>query len=100
MCSIVAQRQGEEINVLDEIVLSRVSTRQACETFWDRFQRYLGAGLIVYGDASGNSLKTTGSTDYEMMREYFSRTPLRKVDYRVPKANPAVRDRVLMVNAK
>ena len=35
-----------------------------------------------------------------MMREYFLRTPLRQIDYRVPKANPAVRDRVLMVNAK
>jgi hypothetical protein len=35
-----------------------------------------------------------------MMQDYFLRTPLRKIDYRVPKANPAVRDRVLMVNAK
>ena len=47
----------------------------------------IGAGLIVYGDASGNSLKTTGTTDYEMIREFFLRTPLRAVDYRVPKAN-------------
>jgi hypothetical protein len=100
MCSIVAQRQGEQIKVLDEIVLSRVSTHQACQTFWDRFQRYVGAGLIVYGDASGNSLKTSGSTDYQMMRDYFLRTPLRQIDYRVPRSNPAVRDRVLMVNAK
>ena len=100
MCSIVAQRQGEKIHVLDEIVISRASTYQACEEFWGRFNRYLGGGLIVYGDASGNSLKTTGSTDYQMIREFFLRTPLRSVDYRVPKANPAVRDRVLMVNAK
>ena len=31
MCSIVAQRQGEQINVLDEIVISRASTQQACQ---------------------------------------------------------------------
>ncbi|HYP05807.1 MAG TPA: terminase family protein [Bryobacteraceae bacterium] len=100
MCSIVAQRQAETIHVLDEIVMHRVSTYQACEEFYQRFSRYMGSGLVVYGDASGNSLKTTGTTDYQMMREFFLRTPLRLIDYRVPKANPAVRDRVLMVNAK
>jgi hypothetical protein len=100
MCSIVAQRQGDKIHVLDEIVMHRVSTYQACDEFWKRFQRYMGCGLVVYGDASGNSLKTTGSTDYQMMQDFFLRTPLRMIDYRVPKANPAVRDRVLMVNAK
>ena len=26
MCSVVAQRQGDQINVLDEIVISRAST--------------------------------------------------------------------------
>ena len=30
---------GRQINVLDEIVISRASTWQACEEFWDRFQR-------------------------------------------------------------
>jgi hypothetical protein len=100
MCSIVAQRVGEQINVLDEIVMHRVSTTDACREFMNRFQRYMGGGLIVYGDASGNNLKTSGTTDYEMMRDFFARSLPRSVDYRVPKANPAVRDRVLMVNAK
>jgi hypothetical protein len=100
MCSIVAQRVGDKIHVLDEIVLSRVSTWDACQTFWSRFSRYTGSGLVVYGDASGNNLKTTGSTDYQIMRDFFTRTAQRFIDYRVPKSNPAVRDRVLMVNAK
>lgn len=100
MCSVVAQRIGEQIHVLDEIVMNRVSTRQACEEFMKRFYRFTTGGLVVYGDASGNNLKTSGTTDYEMMREFFTRSPLRAIDYRVPKANPAVRDRVLMVNAK
>lgn len=100
MCSIVAQRQGDQINVLDEIVMSRVSTVEACKEFWSRFQRFTLSGLVIYGDASGNNLKTSGTTDYQMMRDHFLGTPLRAIDYRVPKANPAVRDRVLMVNAK
>lgn len=100
MSSIVAQRVGEQINVLDEISLSRATTIQACEAFYQKFRRYIGSGLVVYGDASGNNQKTSGTTDYQMMRQFFIKAGLRRVDYRVPKANPAVRDRVLMVNAK
>ncbi|MBC7927514.1 MAG: hypothetical protein H7039_17855 [Bryobacteraceae bacterium] len=99
MCSIVAQRKGDRIDVIDEIVIRRASTWDACEEFWSRFGHH-PAGLIVYGDASGQSLKTSGTTDYQMIRQFFSRTPYRGVDYRVPSANPRVRDRTLTVNAK
>jgi hypothetical protein len=99
MCSIVAQRQGETLVVIDEIVISRASTWQACEEFWNRF-RHHPAGVIVYGDASGNNLKTSGTTDYQMIRQFFARTPYRAIDYRVPKSNPLVRDRVLLVNSR
>jgi hypothetical protein len=99
MCSIVAQRDGDTIIVLDEIVINRASTWDACEEFRNRFG-YHTAGLIVYGDASGNNHRTTGMTDYQMIKQFFARTPYRMVDYRVPKANPMVRDRILQVNAK
>jgi hypothetical protein len=99
MCSVVAQKQGDTIFVLDEIVIARASTWQACEEFWNRFG-YHTAGVIVYGDASGQSLRTTGTTDYQMIRQFFSRTPYHGIDYRVPSANPLVRDRVLTMNAR
>lgn len=99
MCSVVAQKQGDTICVLDEIVIGRASTWDACEEFWNRF-RHHAAGLIIYGDASGQSLKTSGTTDYQMIRQFFSRTPYRTVEYRVPTANPLVRDRILTMNAK
>jgi hypothetical protein len=99
MCSVVAQKRGDVIVVLDEIVISRASTWQACEEFWNRFG-YQSAGVIVYGDASGQSLKTAGTTDYQMIQQFFSRTPYRNVDYRVPRANPLVRDRILTMNAQ
>ncbi len=99
MCSVVAQRRGDDIHVLDEIVIRRASTHDACEEFWSRF-RHHHAGLVIYGDASGANLKTSGTTDYQMIRQFFARTPYRNVDYRVPSANPMVRDRVLMMNAR
>ena len=99
MCSVVAQlgRDGE-VTVLDEIVLRRATTEQACEEFDKRF----GApapGVIVYGDASGGSMQTTGYSDYKVIRDYFASRNANAA-YRVPKANPPVRERVGMVNAK
>jgi len=98
MCSVVAQVRGGEFSVLDEIVLRRASTEQACEEFRKRFG-LPAAGLVVYGDASGAAMKTSGSSDYGIIREYF-RARAAKVSYRVPSANPAVRERVAAVNAK
>ncbi|MDZ4798326.1 MAG: hypothetical protein SGI92_09200 [Bryobacteraceae bacterium] len=99
MCSIIAQRRGDDIRIIDEIVIRRASTWDACEEFWTRF-RHHQSGLIIYGDASGQNLKTSGTTDYQMIRQFFARTPYRAIDYRVPAANPLVRDRVLTMNAR
>jgi len=99
MCSIVAQKKGDEIRVLDEIVLSRASTSQACEEFHGRYPNHQ-AGIVIYGDASGQRLQTAGTTDYQIIKEYFRQTAYRNVKFRVPASNPSVRERVALVNAK
>ena len=98
MSSIVAQMHGDTLVVLDEIVIERASTIDACSEFIARYPNH-PAQLIVYGDASGNSLKTSGTTDYEMIRSFFNARRRFGVDYRVPKSNPAVRDRILLMNS-
>jgi len=99
MCSVVAQvERGGEVSVLDEIALRRATTEQACEEFEKRFG-LPRAGVVVYGDASGASMNTTGYSDFQVIRSYFG-SRLGKVVYRVPKANPPVRDRVSLVNAR
>ncbi len=98
MCSVVAQIHRGDVRVLDEIVLRRATTEQACE----EFERKFGApqaGVVVYGDASGSAMNTAGSSDYEIIREFF-RSHGAGLLMRVPKANPAVRDRVMLVNSK
>jgi hypothetical protein len=99
MCSVVAQvaRNGEVV-VLDEIALRRATTEQACEEFEKRFGMPR-AGVIVYGDASGASMNTTGYSDYQVIRNFFTGRA-GTVSYRVPKANPPVRARVALVNAR
>ncbi len=99
MSSIVAQKSGEEIRVLDEVVLSRASTVQACEEFHARYPNHQ-AGIVVYGDASGQRLQTAGTTDYQIIKEYFRRTAYKNLKFLVPPSNPSVRERVALVNAK
>ncbi|HLJ47568.1 MAG TPA: terminase family protein [Bryobacteraceae bacterium] len=99
MSSIVAQMHGEEVWVLDEIVLSRASTEQACEEFHARFPNHQ-MGIVVYGDASGSRLQTAGTTDYRIIRDFLRSNGYEKYDLKVPKKNPNIRDRVSLVNSR
>jgi hypothetical protein len=99
MSSIVAQTSGEEIRVLDEVVLSRASTLQACEEFHGRYPNHQ-AGIVICGDASGQRQQTAGTTDYRIIKEFFRRTAYRNLKFRVPPSNPSVRERIALVNAK
>jgi len=99
MCSVVAQMNGEVVYGLDEITISRATTEDACEECQRRFPRHY-QGVIVYGDATGHRMQTSGTNDYEVVRNYFRREAYPNVDYRVPRSNPPVRERVELVNAK
>ena len=99
MCSVVVQKQGEEVRVLDEIVLSRASTHDACEEFHNRFPNHQ-AGVVIYGDASGARRQTAGTNDYAVVREYLTRAGYERVQFRIPNSNPPVRERVQLVNSK
>jgi len=99
MCSVVAQVIDGTVFVLDEIILRRASTLQACEEFTRRFPSH-PRGIAVYGDASGNNLHTTGTSDYHIVREYFATAHSGPLHYKVPKANPSVRDRITLTNAR
>jgi len=99
MCSVVAQVDGEQVNVLEEIVLSRASTYDACEEFGRKFGRH-AAGLVVYADASGARLQTSGTTDVEILKKFLREGPYGEARFQIPRSNPAVRDRVMLVNSK
>jgi len=71
MSSVIAQKDGEEIRVLDEIVLRRASTWDACEEFYTRFGDH-EKGVTIYGDASGARMQTAGTTDYERVKQVFA----------------------------
>jgi hypothetical protein len=62
MSSVVAQISGGRTRVLQEIVLRHATTEEACRQFHEAFGTH-AAGIVVYGDASGYSAQTTGSSD-------------------------------------
>ena len=99
MCSVIAQVDGERVQVLDEIVLGRASTRDACEEFARRFRAHR-AGLIVYADATGARMQTSGQSDVVTLREFLRTGEYGEVVFKIPPSNPAVRDRVMLMNAK
>ncbi len=99
MSSVICQRDGDQIRVLDEIVLRRASTDQACEEFLNRYGDHDG-GVVVYGDASGMHRQTTGSSDFEIVLRRLAEAGVNAPERpRVPKANPPVRQRTNLVNA-
>lgn len=99
MCSVVAQVAGDRVVVLDEIVLSRASTYDACEEFQARFRSH-PRGLVVYADATGARMQTSGTTDVAILQECLRNGAFGEIQFRIPKSNPAVRDRVTLMNSK
>lgn len=97
MSSVIVQVAGDRVWVVDEIVIRRGSTAQACGEFLKRYPRH-DAGVVIFGDASGFHQQTTGMSDYEMVRDYFQAHSGMRVNYRIPRSNPGVRDRVNLLN--
>lgn len=98
MTSLLLQWDNGRLAVIDEIVLERATTDEACMEFENRYKAHMGA-LEVFGDASGKNMHTTGSNDYSMLQSYLYRAGFRHVKQRVPTKNPPVLNRVQKVNA-
>jgi hypothetical protein len=99
MSAVVAQMVDGRVVVLDEIVLSRATTVQACEEFRARFPRH-AAGLRVYADATGARMQTTGRSDLKVLQEEVGHGAYGAVSFQVPRSNPPVAERVALMNSK
>jgi hypothetical protein len=81
------------------------NTAAACEEFLSRTAKYFtGTPLAVrvLGDSTGEQRRTSASrTDWQIVKDFFGRYPERvDATFRIPSANPPVKDRVNCVNAK
>jgi len=96
MTAIIAQADADGIRVVDELWLPHSNTLAMCAAFreWGLQRGVDAEGVEVYGDASGASRSTAGTSDYAIIRETFPSATLR-----VGASNPARRDRYNAVNA-
>lgn len=105
MCSVLLQRYEGGVFILEEMILPDSNTLAACEELLSRCKKWNTTGsrfnIHVYGDATGEQRKTSASrTDWQIVKDFFGRyagwyQPI----FRVPSANPPVKDRVNCVNA-
>lgn len=92
-CVLQYHKSSQTFTVVDEIILDRADTNDAVAEFAARYRNH-EAGVIVYGDASGNARDTRSRmTDYEILRRAGF------THQKVPRANPPVRERHNIVNA-
>jgi len=96
MTAVVAQADADGIRVVDELWLPHSNTLAMCGAFrdWLRARGVAEGQVEVYGDASGASRSTAGTSDYAIIREAFPSATLR-----VSTSNPPRRDRYNAVNA-
>ncbi len=105
MCSVLAQRSGDTVTVLDEMALDNAHTGMACQALLDKMRPWLNGRTVtleVYGDASGHQRRTSGAdTDWGLIREFFGRFRGQVVlQMRTATSNPGVRDRINIANSR
>lgn len=95
--SLIAQRVGRVLVVLDEIVLRRASTQEVCKEFQRRHLPH-HAGVTVHGDSSGSHMQTAGTSDYQIIRDHLAQAGQVRAEFKYGTSNPMVRDRINSVN--
>lgn len=102
MCAVEIVIRNQIRIQTDEYIIHSSNTAELCSVIIDRLKRkyrFKGLSLIVTGDASGRSKKTSsfGKSDYMIIKEWFDKSGY-DFTITVPEENPPVRDRVNYVN--
>jgi hypothetical protein len=100
MSSGIAVRRGEDLYILDEIVLQSAVARQSALEFVEKYKNHKNRTVIVYGDPAGRAGEKHGhASDYTEI-EGVLKSNNWTVVRRVKNAAPAIRDRQNAVRAK
>jgi len=104
LCSVLLQAVEGRVFILEEMILPDSNTLAACEELLSRTRKWhtgFPTDIYVYGDATGEQHRTSSSrTDWQIVKDFFGRhTDRYRAIFRVPSANPPVKDRVNCVNA-
>ena len=100
LSSGIAVFRGDDIFILDEIILISAVARQTAMEFVDRYKDHKNKHVIIYGDPAGRAGEKHGhASDYTDMQDVF-RANGWKYTRRVKRRAPAIKDRQNAVRAK
>lgn len=100
LSSCVSVKRGNDIYILDEIVLISAISKQSAQEFVEKFKEHKNRHVLIYGDPAGRAGEKHGHssdyTDIEGVLKANGWTYTRKVK----NAAPAIKDRQNAVRAK
>ncbi len=100
MSSAIGVQRGNDIYILDEIILESAITTQSTLEFIDRYKDHKNKKVYVYGDPAGRAGEKHGhSSDYTQIESTLRGNGWSFVR-RVKKKAPAIKDRQNAVRAK
>jgi len=100
LSSAIGVREGNNLYLLDEIVLESAVSKQSAIEFVEKFKNHKNKHVLLYGDPAGRAGEKHGhSSDYTDIEDTL-RANGWNVERRVKKAHPAIKDRQNSVRAK
>jgi hypothetical protein len=104
MAWVLGQERSGDFYFFDELFLKKSHTQEAALELIQRLKRFevsLPTQVILIGDATGKAGQraAAGKSDYAILTEMLTHAGIRW-ENRTPEANPQVRDRINVVNAK
>lgn len=103
LSSAIGVRRGEngqDLYLLDEIVLISAVSRQSAIEFCERYKNHQNKTVLIYGDPAGRAGEKHGhNSDYNDIEDVLKMNGW-KFQRRVKKAHPSIKDRQNSVRAK
>lgn len=95
----LGQKKGDDFYYGDEIAIENTDTEECAKVLVEKVKDHK-PGVILVGDASGNSRKTSavGQTDYSIIKKLLKDNNIHFED-RTPKENPFIKDRINCINS-
>lgn len=98
--SVAVIRNGDEVYLLDEIVLISAVSRQSAQEFVEKFKNHQNKHVKIYGDPAGRAGEKHGhNSDYNDIEDVLKANGW-TFERRVKRAHPAIKDRQNAVRAK
>jgi len=94
------RRNGQELYILDEIILTSAVARQSALEFVDKYKTHKNRDILLYGDPAGKAGEKHGHASDYVEIEKVLRDHGWRVKRQIKAAAPAIRDRQNAVRAK